>query len=66
MSWKDALPPVRGKLMFDQPLGPFTWLRVGGPAEALFLPADDEDLAAFLKTLTDENFTGASATTAAR
>ena len=51
MSWKDALPPVRGKLMFDQPLGPFTWLRVGGPAEALFLPADDEDLAAFLKAL---------------
>lgn len=29
-------------------LGPFTWLRVGGPAEVLFSPADADDLAAFL------------------
>jgi UDP-N-acetylmuramate dehydrogenase len=44
MSWRRALPPARGKLLFDEPLAPFTWLRVGGPAEALFLPADEEDL----------------------
>jgi UDP-N-acetylmuramate dehydrogenase len=42
---------VRGKLLRDEPLGPFTWFRVGGPAEALFLPADEEDLSAFLKAL---------------
>ena len=51
MTWRDNLPAVRGKLLFDEPLAPFTWFRVGGPAEVLFLPADDEDLAAFLRAL---------------
>jgi len=51
MSWRDHLPSVRGKLLLDEPLGPFTWLRVGGPAEVLFLPADHMDLAAFLEEL---------------
>lgn len=45
------LPPVRGSITADAPLAPYTWFRVGGPAEALFLPADVEDLAAFLKDL---------------
>lgn len=54
MSWRSALPPVRGRLLFDQPLAPFTWFRVGGPAEALFLPADEDDLAAFLAHLPAE------------
>ena len=54
MSWRAALPAVRGKLLFDEPLAPFTWLRVGGPAEALFLPADEDDLAAFLTALPAE------------
>jgi UDP-N-acetylmuramate dehydrogenase len=39
---------VRGRLLRDEPLGPLTWFRVGGPAEVLFLPADEDDLAAFL------------------
>jgi UDP-N-acetylmuramate dehydrogenase len=43
------LPPVRGKLLRNEPLAPYTWFRVGGPADALFLPADEEDLAAFLR-----------------
>jgi UDP-N-acetylmuramate dehydrogenase len=51
MSWRDRLPPTRGRLLFDEPIAPFTWLRVGGPAEALFLPQDEEDLAAFLRGL---------------
>ena len=51
MSWRNALPAVRGKLLIDEPLAPFTWLRVGGPAEVLFLPADEDDLAAFLSAL---------------
>ena len=50
-TWRDRLPPVRGKLLIDAPLAPYTWLRVGGPAEALFLPEDEDDLAAFLKGL---------------
>ena len=49
--WRDALPPVRGRLVRDEPLGPFTWFRVGGAAELLFLPADPEDLGAFLRAL---------------
>lgn len=46
-----ALPDVRGKLLRDEPLGPFTWFRVGGNADVLFIPADADDLAAFLKAL---------------
>ena len=49
--WRDALPAVRGKLLPDAPLGPFTWFRVGGAAEVLFLPADAEDLGQFLAGL---------------
>ena len=52
--WRDALPPVRGRLVRDELLGPFTWFRVGGAAELLFLPADTEDLGAFLRALPPE------------
>ena len=47
----DRLPAVRGKLLADEQLAPFTWFRVGGPADALFLPKDEDDLADFLKAL---------------
>ena len=47
-------PEVRGKLLRDEALAPFTWFRVGGPAEALFLPADEEDLSDFLQQLPAE------------
>ena len=43
-----ALPPVRGRLRTQVPLAPRTWLRVGGPAEAVFQPADLADLTAYL------------------
>ncbi|MBV8474034.1 MAG: UDP-N-acetylmuramate dehydrogenase [Hyphomicrobiales bacterium] len=42
---------VRGRMSVNVPLAPYTWFRVGGPAEALFSPADEEDLAAFLAAL---------------
>src|SRR5436309_830733 len=45
------LPPVRGRLTPDAPIGPMTWFRVGGPAEVLFRPADEQDLAEFLAAL---------------
>ena len=51
MSWRDHLPAVRGRLLRDEALAPFTWFRVGGPAELIFLPEDEDDLAAFLKGL---------------
>ena len=51
MSWRDRLPAVRGKLLRDEVLAPFTWFRVGGPADLVFIPEDEDDLAAFLKGL---------------
>ena len=50
----DRLPPVRGRLAADAAIGPLTWFRVGGPAEILFRPADEADLADFLKALPAE------------
>lgn len=44
----DRLPRVRGQLIADAPLAPFTWFRVGGPADMLFQPADLADLRDFL------------------
>ncbi len=43
------LPSVRGKLIENAPLSDITWLRVGGPADVLYLPADEADLAKFLE-----------------
>ena len=43
------LPGVRGNLQPDVPLAPIAWMRVGGPAEVMFKPADPEDLQSFLK-----------------
>ena len=51
MSLPRDVPAVRGRLTPDAPLAPFTWFRVGGPAEFLFQPADAEDLAAFLAAI---------------
>jgi UDP-N-acetylmuramate dehydrogenase len=45
------LPAVRGQLLLNEPLAPFTWFRVGGAADALFLPADPEDLQTFLAAM---------------
>jgi UDP-N-acetylmuramate dehydrogenase len=44
----ERLPKVQGRLMPNQPLADFTWFKVGGPAEVLFMPADEDDLAAFM------------------
>lgn len=45
----ERLPPVRGRLEANVPLGSVTWFGVGGPAEVLFRPADRDDLLAFLE-----------------
>ncbi len=46
---KNSFPSVRGTLTENRPLNDLTWLRVGGLADALFQPADVDDLAAFLR-----------------
>ena len=45
---------TRGRLTPDYDLSGLTWLRVGGPADWLFLPKDADDLADFLKALPEE------------
>lgn len=54
MSLVDHLPKVRGKLSANVPLAPYTWFRVGGPAEVLFMPKDEADLAHFLSSTPDD------------
>jgi UDP-N-acetylmuramate dehydrogenase len=48
---KAAMPDLRGRLLANESLAPLTWFRVGGPAQVLFTPADEDDLAYFLKNL---------------
>lgn len=48
---RSALPETRGVLTEGRLLGDLTWLRVGGPAEWLYQPADEADLADFLAAL---------------
>ena len=43
-----SAPKLRGRLLANQSLAEITWFRVGGPAQVLFTPADEEDLAYFL------------------
>ncbi len=50
---KAAMPRLRGRLLANQPLAELTWFRVGGPAQVLFTPADEDDLGYFLKNLPD-------------
>src|SRR6202163_4759502 len=51
---KVAMPDLRGRLLANQSLAELTWFRVGGPAQVLFTPADEDDLAYFLKQLPRE------------
>jgi UDP-N-acetylmuramate dehydrogenase len=51
---KAHLPQLRGRLMSNQPLAELTWFRVGGPAQVLFMPEDEADLAYFLGQLPAE------------
>jgi UDP-N-acetylmuramate dehydrogenase len=48
---KAAMPQLRGRLLANQSLAELTWFRVGGPAQVLFTPADENDLAYFLNHL---------------
>lgn len=48
---KAAMPELRGRLLANETLAPLTWFRVGGPAQMLFTPADEDDLAYFLAKL---------------
>jgi UDP-N-acetylmuramate dehydrogenase len=51
---KSAMPDLRGRLLANESLAPLTWFRVGGPAQILFTPADEDDLAYFLSKLPED------------
>jgi len=51
---KARLPNLRGRLIANEPIGPLTWFRVGGPAQALFIPQDEMDLAYLIGSLPAE------------
>jgi UDP-N-acetylmuramate dehydrogenase len=48
---KAEMPDLRGRLLANQPLADLTWFRVGGPAQLLYMPEDEPDLAYFLARL---------------
>ncbi|CAI3936086.1 UDP-N-acetylmuramate dehydrogenase [Commensalibacter papalotli (ex Botero et al. 2024)] len=50
-AFSDLLPKLQGKINFDVPLNVRSWFRVGGNAEILINPANDEDLAYILYQL---------------
>ena len=58
MSFPDIVPDLksrmgelRGRLLANQALDTQSWFRTGGPAQALFMPADENDLAYFLRNI---------------
>jgi UDP-N-acetylmuramate dehydrogenase len=51
---KAQMPQLRGRLLPNEPLAPLTWFRVGGPAQLLFMPEDEQDLVYFLNALPSE------------
>jgi UDP-N-acetylmuramate dehydrogenase len=51
---KARMPELRGRLLPNQPLKDLTWFRVGGPAQLMFIPEDEADLAYFLEHLPAE------------
>ena len=48
---RNVIPDLRGRLLANELLAPLTWFRVGGPAQVLFMPEDETDLANFLANL---------------
>jgi len=48
------LEGLRGRITPDAEMDKITWFRAGGLAEVLFQPADEDDLAAFLKAVPDD------------
>jgi len=51
---KAKMPALRGRLLPNQSLAELTWFRVGGPAQVLFMPEHEDDLAYFLANLAGE------------
>ncbi|WP_034993475.1 UDP-N-acetylmuramate dehydrogenase [Beijerinckia mobilis] len=48
---KEAMPDLRGELQANVPLAPWTWFRVGGPAQCVYVAPDAQELSYFLANL---------------
>jgi UDP-N-acetylmuramate dehydrogenase len=48
---RSKMPALRGRFLANQSLAELTWFRVGGPAQILFMPEDEEDLSYLLREL---------------
>jgi UDP-N-acetylmuramate dehydrogenase len=51
---KTRMPELRGRLLANQSLEELTWFRVGGPAQAFYMPQDENDLVYFMQNLAAE------------
>jgi UDP-N-acetylmuramate dehydrogenase len=51
---RQRVPDLRGRMLANQQLAELTWFRVGGPAQLMFIPDDEQDLAYFLTHLPSE------------
>jgi UDP-N-acetylmuramate dehydrogenase len=51
---RGGMPKLRGRLLANQSLAELTWFRVGGPAQVLFMPEDEDDLAYFFTNLSGD------------
>jgi UDP-N-acetylmuramate dehydrogenase len=51
---RSSMPALRGRLLANQSLAELTWFRVGGPAQVLFMPEDEQDLCCLLAGLPDD------------
>jgi UDP-N-acetylmuramate dehydrogenase len=48
------MPKLQGRLIANQPLADLAWFRVGGPAQAMFMPDSEDDLSYFLSKLPND------------
>ena len=53
-SLMDKMPRVRGRFMENVQLSKYTWFRVGGVAEILFWPKDEQDLSQFFANISSD------------
>jgi UDP-N-acetylmuramate dehydrogenase len=51
---RSKMSALRGRLLANQPLADLSWFRVGGPAQVLFMPEDEDDLSYFLREVPSE------------
>ncbi len=52
--WKNTPPPLAGKIRYNAPLSPISWIKAGGSARYMFLPKSLNDIQVFLREISTE------------